>query len=198
MFVAHPSVPGKNLAEVMAYAKKNPGRLNYGSAGAGGINPLVMELLKEQTGTFMVHIPYREIAPATINLIGGQLQLLTGSVPALLPQIKDGRVKALAMTSRKRSAVAPDIPGMEKLGYKGFDVNNYWGLVAPPKTPTATNQRLNEEINKLLVQPAVIARLRADATEPVPMEPGFINAFLVSDVSKWRRLIKASKIQIEG
>ena len=198
LFVAHPSVPGKNLAEAMAHAKKNPGRLNYGSAGAGGINHLVMELLKEQTGTFMVHIPYRGIAPATLDLIGGQLQLLTGSVPALLPYIKDGRLKGLAVTSRKRSAVVPDIPGMEELGYRGFDVNNYWGFVAPPKTPTAITQRLNEEINKLLVQPAVVARLRADATEPTPMDLAFINAMLVADVSKWRRLINTSKIKMEG
>ena len=198
MFVAHPSVPGKNLNDVMDYAKKNPGKLNYGSAGAGGINHLVMELLKLETGTFMVHIPYRGIAPATIDLIGNQLQVLTGSVPALLPYIKDGRVKALAVTSRKRISVAPDVPGMEELGFKGFDVNNYWGFVAPPKTPVTITQRLNDEVNKLLTMPAVIARLRQDATEPSPLSLPMISTMLLSDLNKWKRLIAAAKLQLDS
>ena len=198
MFVAHPSVPGKNLNDVIDYAKKNPGKLNYGSAGAGGINHLVMELLKLETGTFMVHIPYRGIAPATIDLIGNQLQVLTGSVPALLPYIKDGRVKALAVTSRKRISVAPDVPGMEELGFKGFDVNNYWGFVAPPKTPVTITQRLNDEVNKLLTMPAVIARLRQDATEPSPLSLPMISTMLLSDLNKWKRLIAAAKLQLDS
>ena len=198
MFVAHPSVPGKDLNEVIAYAKQNPGKLNYGSAGAGGINHLVMELLKQETGTFMVHIPYRGIAPATVDLIGNQLQVLTGSVPALLPYIKDGRVKALAVTSRKRISVAPDVPGMEELGFKGFDVNNYWGFVAPPKTPVIITQKLNDEINKLLATPAVIARLRQDATEPSPMPLASINAMLVADLNKWKQLVATAKLQLDA
>ena len=198
MFVAHPSVPGRDLNEVIAYAKQNPGKLNYGSAGAGGINHLVMELLKQETGTFMVHIPYRGIAPATIDLIGNQLQVLTGSVPALLPYIKDGRVKALAVTSRKRISVAPDVPGMEELGFKGFDVNNYWGFVAPPKTPAIITQKLNDEINKLLATPAVIARLRQDATEPSPMPLASINAMLVADLNKWKQLVATAKLQLDA
>ena len=198
MFVAHPSVPGKNLNEVIAYAKQNPGKLNYGSAGAGGINHLVMELLKQETGTFMVHIPYRGIAPATIDLIGNQLQVLTGSVPALLPYIKDGRVKALAVTSRKRISVAPDVPGMEELGFKGFDVNNYWGFVAPPKTPVAITQKLNEEVNKLLGTPVVIARLRQDATEPSPLPLASINAMLMADLNKWKQLVASAKLQLDA
>lgn len=198
MFVAHPSVPGKNLAEVIAYAKKNPGKLNYGSAGAGGINHLVMELLKLETNTFIVHIPYRGIAPATIDLVGNQLQILTGSVPALLPFIKDGRVKALAVTSRKRISVAPDVPGMEELGFKGFDVNNYWGFVAPPKTPVAITQKLNDEVNKLLTAPAVMARLRQDATEPSPLPLSFISAMLVTDLNKWKNLVQKAKLQLDA
>ena len=198
MFVAHPSVPGKNLNDVIDYAKTNPGKLNYGSAGAGGINHLVMELLKLETGTFMVHIPYRGIAPATIDLIGNQLQVLTGSVPALLPYVKDGRVKALAVTSRKRISVAPDVPGMEERGFKGFDVNNYWGFVAPPKTPVTITQRLNDEVNKLLTMPAVIARLRQDATEPSPLSLPMISAMLLSDLNKWKRLIAAAKLQLDS
>lgn len=198
MFAANPSVPGKNLADVIAYAKKNPGRINYGSAGAGGINHLVVEMLKQQTGTFMVHIPYRGIAPATLDVIGGQLQLITGSVPALLPYVKDGRLKALAMTSRKRSAVAPDVPGMEELGFKGFDVNNYWGLMAPPKTPVVITQRLNEEVNKLLIKPSIVARLRQDATEPSPMTTDIISAFLVADMAKWRKLIQSANLSLDA
>jgi len=198
MFVAHPSVSGKNLAEVIDYAKQNPGKLNYGSAGTGGINHLVMELLKLETRTFMVHIPYRGIAPATIDLIGNQLQILTGSVPALLPFIKDGKVKPLAVTSRQRISVAPDVPGMEELGFKGFDVNNYWGFVAPPKTPVAITQKLNDEVNKLLSMPTVIARLQQDATAPTPMALPSINAMLAADINKWKNLVSKAKLQLEA
>ena len=194
LFASHPSLPGNDLRELIAHIAKNPGKYNYGSAGNGSINHLVVELLKQRTRTSIVHIPYRGIAGATTDLIAGQIQLITGSVPALMPFIRDGKIKALALTSRGRAPSVPGVPGMEELGFSDFDVNNYWGLMAPPGTPAAITNVLNAEVNKLIAQPAVAARLRQDATEPTPMDGPAILAFLAADVARWRGLIKAANL----
>ena len=196
LFASHPSLPGNDLREVMAHISKHPGKYNYGSAGNGSINHLVVELLKQRSATSIVHIPYRGIAGATTDLIAGQIQLITGSVPALMPFIKDGKIKALALTSRRRAPSVPGVPGMEELGFGDFDVNNYWGLMAPPGTPAAITGVLNAEINRLIVQPTVAARLRQDATEPTPMDGPAILAFLTADIARWRGLIKAAGLKV--
>jgi tripartite-type tricarboxylate transporter receptor subunit TctC len=196
LFASHPSLPGNDLREVMAHSSKHPGKYNYGSAGNGSINHLVVELLKQRSATSIVHIPYRGIAGATTDLIAGQIQLITGSVPALMPFIKDGKIKALALTSRRRAPSVPGVPGMEELGFGDFDVNNYWGLMAPPGTPAAITGVLNAEINRLIVQPTVAARLRQDATEPTPMDGPAILAFLTADIARWRGLIKAAGLKV--
>ncbi len=196
LFAAHPSIPGNDLRETVAHISKNPGKYNYGSAGNGSINHLVVELLKQRTRTSIVHIPYRGIAGATIDLIAGQLQLITGSVPALMPFIKEGKIKALALTSRGRAPSVPGVPGMEELGFSDFDINNYWGLMAPPGTPTSITSVLNAEVNKLISQTSVAARLRQDATEPTPMDGPAILTFLTADVARWRRLIKSANLSV--
>lgn len=124
-----------NLRELVDYARGRPGQLNYGSAGAGGINHLVLESLKARTGVSITHIPYRGIAPATVDLVAGQLDLITGTIPALAPFVRDGRVKPLAVTTSRRTPALPDVPSMAELGFSGFDVSNYFGLVAPRGTP---------------------------------------------------------------
>ena len=196
LFASHSSLPGNDLREVVAHISKNPGKYNYGSAGNGSVNHLVVELLKQRTRTSIVHIPYRGIAGATADLIAGQIHLITGSVPALMPFIKDGKIKALALTSRRRAPSVPGVPGMEELGFADFDVNNYWGLMAPPGTPAAITNVLNVEINRLIVQPAVAARLRQDATEPTPMDGPSVSAFLSADVARWRGLIKSANLNV--
>ena len=196
LFAAHPALPGNDLREVIAHIAKNPGKYNYGSAGNGSINHLMVELLKQRTKTSIVHIPYRGIAGATIDLVAGQIHLITGSVPALMPFIKDGKIKALALTSRGRTPSVPGVPGMEELGFRDFDVNNYWGLMAPPGTPVAITSALNAEVNKLISQPAVATRLRQDATEPTPMDGPAIQAFIAADLARWRALIKSANLQV--
>ncbi|MES2979518.1 MAG: tripartite tricarboxylate transporter substrate-binding protein [Pseudomonadota bacterium] len=196
LFASHLSLPGNDLRESIAHIKTNPGKYNYGSAGNGSINHLVVELLKQRTGTSLVHIPYRGIAFATTDLIAGQIHFMTGSVPALMPYIKDGRIKALALTSKARAPSVPGVPGMEELGFKDFDVNNYWGLMAPPGTPAAITGELNAAINKLIAQPAVAARLRQDATEPTSLEgPGIMN-FLSADLERWKQLIISTNMKL--
>ncbi|RYX93545.1 MAG: tripartite tricarboxylate transporter substrate binding protein [Comamonadaceae bacterium] len=196
LFVSHSSLPGNDLKEAVAYMKANPGKCNYGSAGPGSINHLVVELLKQRTGTAIVHIPYRGIAFATTDLLAGQLQFMTGSVPALMPYIKDGRIKALALTTKDRVPSVPGVPGMEELGFKDFDVSNYWGLMAPPGTPANVTGELNAAINKLIAQPAVTARLRQDATEPTSLEGPAISSFIAKDLDRWKHLITSTKMQL--
>ena len=196
LFASHLSLPGGDLREAVVHIGQNPGRYNYGSAGNGSINHLVVELLKQRTSTSIVHIPYRGIAGATTDLLAGQIHLITGSVPALLPFIKEGRIRALALTTRGRASSVPGVPGMEELGFSDFDDNNYWGLMAPPGTPAAITGVLNAEINRLLAQPAVAARLRQDATEPTPMDGPAILAFLAADVARWRGLIKVANLNV--
>lgn len=196
LFASHASLPGIDLRESIAHIKTNPGKYNYGSAGNGSINHLVVELLKQRTRTSIVHIPYRGIAFASTDLIGGQIQFMTGSVPALMPHIKDGKIKALALTSKGRAPSVPGVPGMEELGFKDFDVNNYWGFMAPPGTPAAITSELNAAINKLIAQPAVAARLRQDATEPTSLEGAGIMAFINADLERWKHLITSTNMKL--
>ena len=191
-------LPVKTLADVIALAKSKPGALNYGSAGAGGINHLVLEMLKNRSGTFITHIPYRGIAPATMDMIGGQIQLITGTVPALNPFIKDGRIKALAVTSAKRSPALPEVPSMAEAGYADFDVLNYFGLVAPKATPSAVVERLNDALAKVVALPDLRARFAADALESATGSPAQLASFIAKDYGGWQRVVAAQNLKIDA
>lgn len=197
VWAASASLPASNMKELISLAKQKPGALNYGSAGAGGVNHLVLELLKAKTGTYITHIPYRGVAPATMDMIAGQVQLVTGTIPALLPFIKDGRVKALAVTSAKRSSALPDVPSMTEAGYSGIDVVNYFALMAPAGTPPAVIDRINAAINKLVVLPEVVARFKADAVEAAPGSPALLGHFIEADYRAWRNVVKTQNLKIE-
>jgi tripartite-type tricarboxylate transporter receptor subunit TctC len=190
-----------NLREFVQLAKAKPGFYNYGSAGAGGINHLVLEMLKNRAGIFVTHIPYRGIAPATMDMIGGQIHMVTGTVPALNPFIKDGRVKALAVTASKRSGALPDVPSMAESGFAGFDVLNYFGLMAPKATPTAIIERLNAALGKVVQLPDVRARFASDALEPVTAangSPAQLASFIEKDFSGWRQVVTAQNLKIDA
>ena len=197
VWAASASLPAGNMKELISLAKQKPGALNYGSAGAGGVNHLVLELLKAKTGTYITHIPYRGVAPATMDMIAGQVQLVTGTIPALLPFIKDGRVKALAVTSAKRSSALPDVPSMTEAGYAGIDVVNYFALMAPAGTPPAVIDRINAAINKLVTLPEVVARFKTDAVEAAPGSPALLGHFIEADYRAWRNVVKTQNLQIE-
>jgi tripartite-type tricarboxylate transporter receptor subunit TctC len=198
VWAVNKDLPVKNLAELIALAKSKPGALNYGSAGAGGINHLVLEMLKNRSGTFITHIPYRGIAPATMDMIGGQIQLVTGTVPALNPFIKDGRVRALAVTSAKRSPALPDVPSMAEAGFAGFDVLNYFGLMAPKATPAAVIEKLNAALAKAVAMPDVRARFAADAIEPATGAPAQLAAFIEKDYIGWQRVVAAQNLKLDA
>jgi tripartite-type tricarboxylate transporter receptor subunit TctC len=197
VWAANTSLPANNMRELVALAKQRPGALNYGSAGAGGVNHLVLELLKSKTGTYITHIPYRGVAPATMDMIAGQLQLVTGTIPALLPFIKDGRVKPLAVTSARRSSALPDVPSMTEAGYPGIDVVNYFALMAPAGTPVAVIEKLNLAINKLVLLPEVVARFKADAVEAAPGSPALLGHFIEADYRAWRNVVSMQNLKIE-
>ena len=185
------------MQELVAYAKQKPGVLNYGSAGAGGVNHLVLELLKAKTGTFITHIPYRGVAPAAMDMVSGQVQLVTGTIPALLPLVKDGRIKPLAVTSAKRSSAMPDVPSMAEAGFKGFDVLNYFALAAPAGTPAAVVEKLNAALNKVVLLPEVQARFKLDAVEATPGTPMAQTKFIEADYRAWREVVQTQNLKIE-
>ena len=185
------------MQELVAYAKQKPGVLNYGSAGAGGVNHLVLELLKAKTGTFITHIPYRGVAPAALDMVSGQVQLVTGTIPALLPLVKDGRIKPLAVTSAKRSSAMPDVPSMAEAGFKGFDVLNYFALAAPAGTPVAVIDKLNAALNKVVLLPEVQARFKLDAVEATPGTPMAQAKFIETDYRAWRDVVQTQNLKIE-
>lgn len=197
VFVAGPAVPVASMRELIALARSKPGMLNYGSAGSAGINHLALELLKVRTGTNIVHVPYKGIGPATIDLLSGQIELLTGTIPAVLPYVSQGRLKALAVTGAKRSPLLPEAPTMHEAGVADYEVYNYWGIVAPANTPRDIIVRLNVEVQKMLANPEVRDRLEKDGVELSPGGPERMQPFIASDLAAWRRLIREAKLVLE-
>lgn len=197
VWATNTKLPVNNMRELIALAKSRPGALNYGSAGAGGVNHLVLELFKSRTGTFITHIPYRGVAPATLDMLADQVQLVTGTIPALLPFIRDGRVKPLAVTSARRSSALPDVPSMTESGLAGIDVVNYFAIMAPAGTPPAVVDKLNAAINQIVAMPDVLARFKNDAVEPAPGSPALLGAFIEADYRAWRNVVMTQKLVIE-
>ncbi len=197
VWAANTGLPISNMKEMVELARQKPGVLNYGSAGAGGVNHLVLEQLKASTGTNIVHVPYKGVAPATLDMIAGQIQLVTGTIPALLPFIKDGRVKALAVTSAKRSSALPEVPSMAESGFAGIDVLNYFAIAAPLGTPAAVVDKLNAALRKMVAMPEVLARFKADAVEPAAGTPAQLAAFIEADYRAWVTVVKTQNLKIE-
>jgi tripartite-type tricarboxylate transporter receptor subunit TctC len=198
LWVCNKDLPVANLRELVEYARTRPGQLNYGSAGAGGINHLALESLKARTGVAITHVPYRGIAPATLDLVAGQIQLLTGTIPALLPFIRDGRVKPLAVTAARRNPVLPEVHGLTESGLAGTEVTNYFGLVAPRGTPAAVVERINEALPRILAQSDVQARFKTDALEPSRLGPQAQAAFIAQDYAGWQKVAAAQQIKLDS
>jgi tripartite-type tricarboxylate transporter receptor subunit TctC len=201
VWAVNKDLPANSMREFVQLAKAKPGYYNYGSAGAGGINHLVLEMLKNRAGIFVTHIPYRGIAPATMDMIGGQIHMVTGTVPALNAFIKDGRVKALAVTASRRSSALPDVPSMAESGFAGFDVLNYFGLMAPRATPAPVIERLNAALGKVLQLPDVRTRFASDALEPASAassSPAQLASFIERDFSGWRQVVVAQNLKLDA
>ena len=198
VWAVNKDLPVDTLPELVALARQQPGRLNYGSAGVGGVNHLVLESLKARTRIFIIHIPYRGIAPATLDTISGQLQLLTGTIPALAPHIREGKLKALAVTSPGRSPALPHVPGMAEAGMPDFNVLNYFALVAPRGTPDAVVQQINGALANVVQMPDVKERLARDALEPATGTPAQLAQFLQRDLDGWKRVVQQQNLKIDA
>ena len=196
-FVVGLNVPANTMREFLALARRNPGTLNYGSAGTGSINHLTLELLRARTGADIVHVPYKGIAPATLDLLSGQIQAITASIPATLPYLAQQKVKVLAVTGARRAPLLPDVPSWQEAGVDNADVINYWGIVAPLGTPRDVVARLNAETQKILAQPEVRERLEKEGAELIPGPPEKLAALIQVDLDRWKKLIADANLQLE-
>ena len=197
MLLAHPSLPPANLREFIAFAKKRPGAINFASAGAGTASHLTTELLNHLAGLKLVHVPYKGSGAATLALVSGEAQFSSIVLPTILPQVKVGKVKAYAVTSRKRFAGAPDIPTAGEAGLAGFESTAWFGMSAPARTPPDLISRLNREIVEILRTPAVRDWLLAQGAEPTPSSPEEYAAHLKSEIVKWKKVIEVSGAKVD-
>jgi len=196
-FVVGNDVPANSMREFIVLAKQKPGTLNYGSAGAGSINHLALELLNVRAGTNIVHVPYRGIADATKDLLAGNIQAMTASIPATLPQVAAKKMKVLAVTGAKRIPQLPDVPSWQEEGVPNASVINYWGIVAPAGTSPGIVGRLNAETQKVLAQPEVRERLEREGAEIISGPPERLGALIEADLANWKKLIVEAKITLE-
>jgi tripartite-type tricarboxylate transporter receptor subunit TctC len=190
-------LPVKTVKEFIAYVKQHPGKLSYGSAGQGSLTHLTMELLKHETGAFMLHIPYRGIAPAITDVIGGQTQAMFPGLAAALPHLRSGRLRALAVTGTRRSPQLKDVPTMEEVGFKGFDAMQWYGSVGPAGMPADIVRRLNETQVAVLKSPDLAEKLASEAVEPWPMTPEQFGDYIRRDIARWSALAKARNIRLD-
>jgi tripartite-type tricarboxylate transporter receptor subunit TctC len=197
VLIVSPSLPVNNLRELIAYAKANPGKLNFSSSGNGTIVHMTGEMFKMETGTFIVHIPYKGTALAIPDLIAGQISLMFDNMASALPHVKSGKVKTLAVSQLKRSTLLPEVPTMDEAGLKGFEANTYFGVFAPAGTPAAIVQRLNAEINKALQTPDFRERLASNGAEPVGGTPEQFARVIDRETAKYAAVIKRAGIKPE-
>ena len=197
ILIVPPALPVSTLPEFVQYAKKNPGKLSYGSSGQGTLTHLAMEQLKIAADMDLVHVPYRGIGPAFTDILGGQTQAMFPGLAAALPHIKAGKVKPLAITGQKRHPLVPEVPTFEELGYSGFTGVQWYGIVGPANLPAPIVKRLNDEINRLLESPDLRERLSGEALEPMPMSPEQFGQYIRDDIGRWSRLAKERNIELE-
>jgi tripartite-type tricarboxylate transporter receptor subunit TctC len=197
LLVVNPSVPAKSVQELVALAKQQPGKLNYASAGVGSTTQLAMEMLKAASGTYMLHIPYNGNGPAGTAVVGGQVEILFGSLPALLGHAKGGRVRALAVGTPKRSPSLPEVPTVAESGYPGFDASLWLAIVAPAGTPQAIVDRLNKEIVSIVTAADTREAFDKAGTEPLTGTPADLAAMIRDGVPKYAKIIKAAGVKPE-
>lgn len=197
VLVVRDSLPVKTVQEFVDYLKRNPGAVSYGSAGTGSLTHMTMELFKQETGAPIVHIPYRGIAPAMNDLLGGQTQAMFPGLAAALPHLRSGRMRALAVTGKARSPQLKDVPTMEEIGFEGFDAMQWYGSVGPAGMAPDVVKRLNETQVAVLKSADLSEKLAGEAVEPWPMTPGQFGDYIRSEIARWTALAKARNIQLE-
>jgi tripartite-type tricarboxylate transporter receptor subunit TctC len=196
VIVVHPSVPARTLPEFIAYAKSNPGKISMGSAGIGTMGHVPAELFKMMTGINMVHVPYRGGGPAIADLLGGQVEVVFGSMPTSIEYIRAGKLRAIAVTTAQRSEEMPDVPAVSEF-VPGYEASSVWGLGAPRNTAVEIIERLNHEINAVLADPKFKMRIADQGGTVLPGSPADFGRLMVEDTEKWAKIIKAAKIKLQ-
>lgn len=194
----NPGVPANDVKTFVEYVRKQPGKIAYGSAGTGSLTHLVGELFKQQTGLFMIHIPYRGVAPANVDLISGQTQALFPSLAGALPHIRSGRMRPLAVTGPKRHELLKDVPTFEELGYKGFDGQQWYGIVGPAGMPQSIVKTLSEALAQVLAQQDFKDKLSSEAVALMPLSPDAFVAYMKADIERWTKLARDRKIELDS
>ncbi|HEV7800311.1 MAG TPA: tripartite tricarboxylate transporter substrate binding protein [Burkholderiales bacterium] len=197
LLVVHPSLPVRNVKELIALAKSKPGQLNYGSPGNGSTTHLANELLKSMTGMQIAHVPYKGVAPAAIDLMSGQVQMMSGDLSTLLPHVRSGKMRAIAVTAAHRSSLLPDMPTVAESGVPGYDASGWFGVLVPAGTPRAIVERLNVAIAKGLATNDARVRLGALGGEVAASTPEQFGAYVRTEAAKWGKLIKTLGLKAE-
>ena len=195
--VVNPGVPAKTVQELVALAKKSPGQLNYGSAGNGGISHLVPEMFKTATGTFIVHIPYRGSAPAFTDLLAGQVQMMAESIPQASQYVKQGKLRALAVTGKERNAALPDVPTFAEAGILGLDVVGFYGILAPAGTPKDVVAKLSDALRQVLETPDIRNRMVQQGADPAYLSADQFSAYLGTQMPVWAKAVKDSGTKLD-
>jgi tripartite-type tricarboxylate transporter receptor subunit TctC len=197
IFVVHESVPARNLKEFVELVKKQPGKLNYGSAGNGSAGHLAMEYLKQATGMEIQHVPYKGTGPNVIDLVAGRTQASSAGTPPLMPHVKAGKLRVIAVGTSKRLPTLPDVGTVAEQGYPGFETSQWYGLNAPARTPRATIDRLAAEAAKAAKSPAVAERFAADDAQAVGSTPAEYAAYIKKEQARWSKVVKAAGVKAD-
>ncbi len=197
VLVVNASSPVHNVKEFIAYTKANPGKLSFGSGSNGSAGHLAGELYKVETATDSVHIPYKGGAPATQALMAGDTQFMFDNLANAMAQVKGGKLRALAVTTAKRSSLAPDLPTMAEAGLPGFDISTWYGLFAPAGTPAPIIAKWNADVTKILNAPNIRAQFVSDGAEPSPNTPEQFAQFIAAELTKYARIVKASGAKVD-
>jgi len=197
VLVINTALPAKNVNDLVALAKAKPGILAYGSTGAGGTSHLMGELLKSMAGIDVIHVPYKGLAPALTDVIGGQIQYSFGSWSTVGPFVRAGKLRALAVTSEKRSAITPDLPAVAESGFKGYDATPWWGVVGPRGMTPRLVSRINADINKAMASAEMKERFGAQGIEIVTNTPEYFAALVKSEIARWAAIVKTAGIKAD-
>ena len=192
-----PSLPARNLRELLALARDKPGGLNYATAGVGSFQHLASELFKRQAGIDIVHVPFKGGGPAMMDVIAGNTQIAVGSLAQMLPQIKAGRLRALGIGSANRLPALPEVPTVSEAGLPGYEVTNWWGIAAPAGTPRPVIERLHRELTAIVASAETKKRFEAEGADPLQMTPEEFGRFIAQETAKWARVVKDAGIRAE-
>jgi tripartite-type tricarboxylate transporter receptor subunit TctC len=197
VLAVHPSVPAKNVKELIALLRSRPGQINYGSGGVGGSTHLAAELFKLLAKVDVTHIPYKGGGPAVTDLLGGQISMIFGNLPAVLPHVKSGRINVLAIASAKRSPTMPDLPTMDEAGVRGFEASTWAGLLMPAGTPQPIIDRFYADLQKIYAQPDMKQRMATGGFDAIGSSPKEFAAYLELEVARWEKVIREAGIKAE-